>query len=210
MKAWRLPWPAYLLKEKSFVNFLQTSQPFSKPQLNCRPGGSNPGKADRNLPDSLFHKSHRNTGGKCKLSLFRTLKVVQRIQQPKACLLKKDGWISGSTVSSVALYLGPFQSPVYQFLTAAVTRYHIPGALKLHRFIILCFCRSGIWHGSHRLTSRLWQSWLHFSLDLGPPVSSLLKLLQAALLLRSQPLTLTGSKQCRAGSFLHHITQPSP
>ena len=79
MKAWRLPWPSYLPKGKSFVNFLQTSQPFSKPQLNYRPGGSNPGKADRNLPDSLFHKSHRNTGGKCKLSLFRILKVVQRI-----------------------------------------------------------------------------------------------------------------------------------
>lgn len=62
MKAWRLPWPSYLPKGKSFVNFLQTSQPFSKPQLNYRPGGSNPGKADRNLPDSLFHKSHRNTG----------------------------------------------------------------------------------------------------------------------------------------------------
>ena len=53
--------------------------------------GSKPGKAGRNVPDSLFHNSHRNTGGKCKLSLFRTLKVVQRIQQPKACLFRKDG-----------------------------------------------------------------------------------------------------------------------
>lgn len=104
-----------------FVNFLQTSSHFNKHHFKTvilikaimeRPTGTS--------KDPLFHKSNKNTGKKCKLNLFRTLGIIQRITTVQGVFIQEK-WLNFSKNSELC----------------GVLTWPIPVSLV---FVSYCFC----------------------------------------------------------------------